>query len=87
MVLKAWFTTTVNSNGHLTLTYQQDLSAGGVVAEAQTSTDLTNWTGVAVELVGTQNNGDGTITVTYRGVSPDPSTPALFMRLRVSQAP
>ncbi|MGI9240486.1 MAG: chitobiase/beta-hexosaminidase C-terminal domain-containing protein [Verrucomicrobiales bacterium] len=72
-------------DGHLSLTFQMSLSAGGVVAEVETSSDLITWTGGAsAELVTSTNNGDGTASLTYRSVAPIDGAEEMFIRLRVS---
>ena len=54
--------------------------------EGETSTDLVNWEGgVAVELVNSVNNGDGTISVTYRSVSTVNDEDGLFIRIRFTE--
>ena len=73
-------------DGHLTLTFQRDLTAGGVVVEVETSSDLNTWiSGAAVELVSSVNNGNGTATVSYRSTQTTGSAAELYIRLRVSE--
>ncbi|MFT4548999.1 MAG: hypothetical protein ACI9MB_002969, partial [Verrucomicrobiales bacterium] len=75
-----------DAGGHATLSFRRDLSAGGVTAEIETSADLQNWVGgVDAELVNLNNNGDGTVTATYRTVAAAATTEMIFIRLRVSE--
>jgi len=76
----------VTSN-YLRFQYRRNLSADGVHYTVQSSPDLTTWSSdpSAVVYVGTQNNGDGTATVTYRAAAPmGPAVPKLFLRLSVA---
>ena len=73
-------------DGRITLSFRRDLSAGGVVAEIETSGDLLTWTGGAtVELVSSIDNGDGTVTVSYRNTLVLGESDQLFIRLRITE--
>ncbi len=73
------------SEGHLALTFRQDLSAAGITPEVEVSSDLATWaSGAAVELVGIVNNGDGTLSKTYRSVGTLDNLDRAYIRLRVT---
>lgn len=71
---------------YLQFSFQRSLAAEASFV-VELSEGLPTWQSdaSAVTYVGTENNGDGTATVTYRSSQPlDPSRPQMFMRLRVS---
>jgi hypothetical protein len=72
-------------DGRLALTFRQELSAAGISAQVEISPDLATWTsGVAVELIGIVNHGDGTLSKTYRSVETINSVDPAFIRLRAT---
>ena len=72
-------------DGHLALTYRRNSSAVGLTARVEISPDLGTWTsGGTVEFAGMVNNGDGTVSTTWRSVAPLLATARQFIRLRVT---
>jgi hypothetical protein len=81
------YTVGADTRSYLRIQFQRSLTADANYA-VLLSEDALNWqTGdTAVTYVNTQNNGDGTATVTYRSTQPcDSGHPRMFVRLRVSQ--
>ena len=79
----------VESGGqnYLALTYNEWLGALGVTYSAEVSTDLVNWNsgpGFTVEVGSGTDNGDGTVTRTFRSAIPLSANLRQFMRLRMS---
>ncbi len=71
---------------YLRVTYRRNLLADAHYTLWHSST-LQNWSNAAdfLAYVGSQNNGDGTATVTYRTTEPfDPAAPPTFFRLQIS---
>ena len=72
-------------NGHLALTYRRNSFAVGPTEQVEISSDLGTWTsGGTVEFAGTVNNGDGTVSTTWRSVAPLSASARQFIRLRVT---
>ena len=72
---------------YLALTYSEWLGALGVTYEVERSTDLVDWqSGPAalVEVGAAIDNGDGTITRTFRSTTPLTNQLRQFMRLKMS---
>jgi hypothetical protein len=72
---------------HLTLSYRRSNAADGVDFRVEFTEAFAEWSSSpeAVTYLHTNNNGDGTSTVTWRATTPLGSTPAQFMRLKVFQ--
>ncbi|MEO8350452.1 MAG: hypothetical protein ABI680_01900, partial [Chthoniobacteraceae bacterium] len=71
---------------YLQVTYRRNLLADAHYALWH-STTLQDWAaaGNFLTYVGSQNNGDGTATMTYRTTDPfDPAAPRSFFRLQIS---
>ena len=82
----ASFTVGAVTSTYRTFTFRRNLTADGVMFDVQSSSDLGTWTngGPDTTYVSTQNNGDGSATVTYRCNTPiDASPPSFFLRLQV----
>ncbi len=83
----------VDSNGvkanFINFEFHRKPAAKAVTFLLEMSKDLKTWTRAdsALSLVGSKDNGDGTITDTYRGVAAFSPTPSgsLFLRLKVQQ--
>lgn len=66
------------------LTYQLRCRAGAddVIFTTETATALTGWTAAGAVLLDTINNGDGTLTCTWRSTNPVPAGQRMFMRAK-----
>jgi hypothetical protein len=71
---------------HLTLSFRRAIAADGVACYTEASNSPGNWssTADAVTWVSNTNNGDGTLTCTWRCTAPIQGA-RQFMRLRVSK--
>ncbi len=71
----------------LSLTFIRNLNADNVVVTPKVSSDLNTWNNgtVALTYVTTNNNGDGTATITYRSTQPASALPTrMFAKLEVT---
>lgn len=74
-----------NIDGHPALTYRRNFFAVGPTARVEISSDLGTWTsGGAVEFAGEVNHGDGTVSTTWRSVTPIHAASRQFIRLHVT---
>jgi hypothetical protein len=67
---------------HPTITFTQRLSADDCQWIAEAGTDLAGFQPSLLEQSARTNNGDGTVTLTYRSVAPQTDVNRLFLRVR-----
>lgn len=75
----------VEGETYLTITYTRSSAATDIAYRAEASGDLIAWGAGPVE-VGSSDNGDGTISVTYRDAEPIRTAGRRFLRVHISNA-
>lgn len=84
-VLPANGTIDVGGETYLTITYTRSSDASDLDYQVEASGDLSAWGNGAVE-VSSNDNGDGTVSVTYRDSEPVGGAGSRFLRVQVSSA-
>lgn len=70
---------------YLTISVQRNLDAEEIVMVPEVTTDLLTWSEVEIEMVSSENQGDGTELILWRTTLPafDPTKERCFMRLKI----
>ncbi len=74
----------IGGNDYLTLEFVQSLTAQGVALVVEESADLGGWSATPVECGPSYDNGDGTMTRTFRGSQPVTSGNSGYLRLKAT---
>ncbi len=75
----------IDGENYLTLTFTRPGNLTDVIYHVEASGDLADWTSPAVQYGEPVENGDGTVTVTYRDSEPIGEADRRFLRLRVER--
>ena len=74
----------IGGNDYLTLEFVQSVTAQGVELVVEESTDLSAWSATPIECGPSYDNGDGTMTRTFRGSVPMDSGGGGYLRLKAT---
>jgi hypothetical protein len=72
---------------HVTITFTQRLAADDCQWIPEAAPDLVNFQANLLELGQRTNNGDGTVTLTYRSIAPQTDASRLYLRVRAVVTP